>query len=86
MRSLPSHQTLLVRRGKTKTIPNKKIRNKKGKNFIYRLGFIFQTQKNVRVYDLVKQEIVKKLLSNSQWISTMAIHPGMLTQEIALSN
>ncbi|XP_070166286.1 ribosome biogenesis protein BOP1 homolog [Polyergus mexicanus] len=34
------------------------------------------TQRNVRVYDLVKQEMVKKLLSNSQWISTMAIHPG----------
>ncbi|XP_050464282.1 ribosome biogenesis protein BOP1 homolog [Cataglyphis hispanica] len=34
------------------------------------------TQRNVRIYDLVKQEMVKKLLSNSQWISTMAIHPG----------
>ncbi|XP_032665304.1 ribosome biogenesis protein BOP1 homolog [Odontomachus brunneus] len=34
------------------------------------------TQRNVRIYDLVKQEIIKKLLSNSQWISTMAIHPG----------
>lgn len=34
------------------------------------------TQRNVRVYDLVKQEMIKKLLSNSQWISTMAIHPG----------
>lgn len=34
------------------------------------------TQRNVRIYDLVKQEIVKKLLSNCQWISTMAIHPG----------
>ncbi|XP_043276869.1 ribosome biogenesis protein BOP1 homolog [Venturia canescens] len=39
--------------------------------------FLFvATQKNVRIYDLVKQEMVKKLLSNSQWISTMAIHPG----------
>ncbi|XP_017879423.1 ribosome biogenesis protein BOP1 homolog [Ceratina calcarata] len=34
------------------------------------------TQRHVRIYDLVKQEMVKKLLSNSQWISTMAIHPG----------
>ncbi|XP_043257185.1 ribosome biogenesis protein BOP1 homolog isoform X1 [Colletes gigas] len=34
------------------------------------------TQRNVRIYDLVKQEMIKKLLSNSQWISTMAIHPG----------
>lgn len=32
----------------------------------------------MRVYDLVKQEMIKKLLSNSQWISTMAIHPGKL--------
>ncbi|KAG8240227.1 hypothetical protein J437_LFUL004687 [Ladona fulva] len=34
------------------------------------------TQRNIRVYDLVKQELVKKLLSNSRWISSMAIHPG----------
>lgn len=39
--------------------------------------FLFvATQRNVRIYDLVKQEMIKKLLSNSQWISTMAIHPG----------
>ncbi|GLH00739.1 Ribosome biogenesis protein BOP1 homolog [Gryllus bimaculatus] len=37
--------------------------------------FFVATQKNVRVYDLVKQEIVKKLLSNSKWISSIAIHP-----------
>ncbi|KAL0279462.1 UNVERIFIED_CONTAM: hypothetical protein PYX00_001011 [Menopon gallinae] len=34
------------------------------------------TQRHVRIYDLVKQELIKKLLSNSKWISTMAIHPG----------
>ncbi|XP_017755564.1 PREDICTED: ribosome biogenesis protein BOP1 homolog [Eufriesea mexicana] len=34
------------------------------------------TQRNVRIYDLMKQEMIKKLLSNSQWISSMAIHPG----------
>ncbi|XP_077254884.1 ribosome biogenesis protein BOP1 homolog [Temnothorax americanus] len=34
------------------------------------------TQRNVRIYDLVQQVMVKKLLSNSQWISTMDIHPG----------
>lgn len=38
--------------------------------------FFVATQHNIRVYDLVKQEMVKKLLSNSQWISSMAIHPG----------
>ncbi|KAG5323290.1 BOP1 protein, partial [Acromyrmex heyeri] len=34
------------------------------------------TQRNVRVYDLVQQVMIKKLLSNSQWISSMDIHPG----------
>lgn len=34
------------------------------------------TQRNVRIYDLIKQEMIKKLLSNSQWISSMTIHPG----------
>nr|MBE5724382.1 putative ribosome biogenesis protein BOP1-like protein [Cucujiformia] len=34
------------------------------------------TQRHVRIYDLVKQTLVKKLVTNSKWISTMAIHPG----------
>ncbi|GJQ81341.1 hypothetical protein Trydic_g20553 [Trypoxylus dichotomus] len=34
------------------------------------------TQRHVRIYDLVKQQLVKKLMTNSKWISTMAIHPG----------
>lgn len=34
------------------------------------------TQRNVRVYDLAKQELVKKLLSNSRWISCMSVHPA----------
>ncbi|XKL68637.1 hypothetical protein PGB90_006406 [Kerria lacca] len=39
--------------------------------------FLFvATQKNVRIYDLVKQELFKKLLTFAQWISSMAIHPG----------
>ncbi|GAB0094614.1 Ribosome biogenesis protein BOP1 homolog [Sergentomyia squamirostris] len=33
------------------------------------------TQKSIRLYDLVKQELMKKLMSNSNWISDMAIHP-----------
>ncbi|KAJ9594551.1 hypothetical protein L9F63_027466, partial [Diploptera punctata] len=37
--------------------------------------FFVATQKNIRVYDLTKQEMVKKLYSNSKWISSMAIHP-----------
>ncbi|XP_054279082.1 ribosome biogenesis protein BOP1 homolog [Macrosteles quadrilineatus] len=38
--------------------------------------FFVATQHNVRVYDVVKQEMVKKLYSNSRWISSMSIHPG----------
>lgn len=34
------------------------------------------TQRHIRVYDLVKQTMVKKLLTNSKWVSTMAVHPG----------
>lgn len=37
--------------------------------------FFVATQKNIRIYDLVKQELLKKLISNSKWISDMAIHP-----------
>lgn len=33
------------------------------------------TQHNIRIYDLVKQELIKKLLTNSKWISGMSIHP-----------
>nr|NVI69947.1 putative ribosome biogenesis protein BOP1 homolog [Cucujiformia] len=33
------------------------------------------TQRHVRIYDLLKQTQIKKLLTNSKWISTMAIHP-----------
>ncbi|XP_049824637.1 ribosome biogenesis protein BOP1 homolog isoform X2 [Aethina tumida] len=39
--------------------------------------FLFvATQRHVRIYDLVKQTLMKKLMTNSKWISTMAIHPG----------
>merc|ERR1712241_1018557 len=34
------------------------------------------TQRHVRVYDLVKQELTKKLISGAKWISSLAIHPG----------
>nr|CAH7769005.1 unnamed protein product [Callosobruchus chinensis] len=39
--------------------------------------FLFvATQRHVRIYDLVKQTMLKKLMTNSKWVSTMAIHPG----------
>ncbi|CAG4933037.1 unnamed protein product [Parnassius apollo] len=34
------------------------------------------TQRVVRVYDLVKQELVRKLLAGAQWISSLALHPA----------
>lgn len=33
------------------------------------------TQRAVRVYDLVKQQLVRKLLAGVQWISDIALHP-----------
>ncbi|XP_076812199.1 ribosome biogenesis protein bop1-A-like [Clavelina lepadiformis] len=38
--------------------------------------FLFvATQRYVRVYNLVKQELIKKLMTNAKWISSLAIHP-----------
>ena len=40
-----------------------------------------QTQRYVRIYDLSKQELLKKLQSSAKWISSMAIHPkGLFTR------
>ncbi|KAF6205239.1 hypothetical protein GE061_019406 [Apolygus lucorum] len=38
--------------------------------------FLVATQRNVRIYDLVKQEMVKKLITSSKWISDITVHPG----------
>ncbi|KAM9384013.1 ribosome biogenesis protein bop1 [Pholidichthys leucotaenia] len=38
--------------------------------------FFMATQRYVRIYNLVKQEMTKKLQTNSKWVSSMAIHPG----------
>lgn len=35
-----------------------------------------QTQTYIKVYDLAKQELVKKLQSGMKWISCLAIHPS----------
>ena len=37
--------------------------------------FFVATQRFVRVYDLVKQELIKKLISGVKWISSIDIHP-----------
>ncbi|XP_064641082.1 ribosome biogenesis protein bop1-like isoform X2 [Lineus longissimus] len=38
--------------------------------------FFVATQRYVRVYNLVKQELTKKLMTNCKWVSSLAIHPG----------
>ncbi|KAI9139255.1 NUC169 domain-containing protein [Paraphysoderma sedebokerense] len=38
--------------------------------------FFVATQRYVRIYDLQKQELSKKLISGVKWISCMDIHPG----------
>lgn len=43
---------------------------------INRINSILKTQRFVKVYDLVKQILVKKLLTNVKYISSMDIHPG----------
>jgi ribosome biogenesis protein ERB1 len=35
-----------------------------------------QTQRYVRLYDLVGQQLLKTLMSGLKWISSMDIHPG----------
>jgi len=37
--------------------------------------FFVATQRNIRVYNLQKQELVKKLMSGVKWISSIAVHP-----------
>ncbi|XP_073233221.1 ribosome biogenesis protein bop1-B-like [Porites lutea] len=55
---------------------------KKAKSLIQRVlfhptrPFLFvATQRFIRVYNLTKQELTKKLVSNVKWISSMAVHP-----------
>jgi hypothetical protein len=38
--------------------------------------FFVATKQHVRVYNLVKQQLSKKLIPNVKWISNIDIHPG----------
>ena len=38
--------------------------------------FFVATQRHVRVYHLLKQELTKKLAPSVKWISSVAVHPG----------
>ncbi|VDO99024.1 unnamed protein product [Soboliphyme baturini] len=37
--------------------------------------FFVATQRHIRIYNLVKQQMIKKLVANCKWISSMALHP-----------
>lgn len=38
--------------------------------------FFISTKKNIRVYDLVKQKLIKKLETGLREVSSVAIHPA----------
>lgn len=38
--------------------------------------FFVATQRYIRVYNLIKQELTKKLMTNCRWVSSMAVHPA----------
>lgn len=48
---------------------------KESSKLILIYDFYFQTQQHVRIYDLVRQELHKKLTPSCKWISKIAIHP-----------
>ncbi|KAH0731860.1 hypothetical protein KY289_003048 [Solanum tuberosum] len=41
-----------------------------------RSAFFISTKKNIRVYDLLKQKLIKKLETGVREVSSIAIHPG----------
>ena len=47
--------------------------------------FFVATQRSVRVYNLIKQEMTKKLQANSKWISSMAVHPAGNQSQLGLT-
>lgn len=34
------------------------------------------SQRSVRIYHLLRQELTKKLMPNCKWVSSMAVHPA----------
>ncbi|XP_057684502.1 ribosome biogenesis protein bop1 [Corythoichthys intestinalis] len=75
-----SHQQVLVHQLSTRRSQNPFRRNKGLVQCVsfhpVRPYFLVATQRYVRIYNLVKQEMTKKLQANSKWISSMAVHPG----------
>ncbi|XP_019713716.1 ribosome biogenesis protein bop1 [Hippocampus comes] len=75
-----SHQQVFVHQLSTRRSQNPFRRNKGLVQCVsfhpVRPYFFVATQRNVRIYNLAKQEMTKKLQANSKWISSMAVHPG----------
>ncbi|XP_049607732.1 ribosome biogenesis protein bop1 [Syngnathus scovelli] len=75
-----SHQQVFIHQLSTRRSQNPFRRNKGLVQCVsfhpIRPYFFVATQRNVRIYNLVKQEMSKKLQANSKWISSMAVHPG----------
>ena len=64
---LPPVKTLLLCSGKLHSLNSQPV---------YWFCYIHtQTQTYIRVYDLARQEMVKKLLPGVKWISSMTLHP-----------
>lgn len=75
-----SHQQVFIHQLSTRRSQNPFRRNKGLVQCVsfhpIRPYFFVATQRNVRIYNLVKQEMTKKLQANAKWISCMAVHPG----------
>ncbi|XP_061520605.1 ribosome biogenesis protein bop1 [Phycodurus eques] len=75
-----SHQQVFIHQLSTRRSQNPFRRNKGLVQSVsfhpVRPYFFVATQRFIRIYNLVKQEMTKKLQANSKWISSMAVHPG----------
>ncbi|XP_077404507.1 ribosome biogenesis protein bop1 [Vanacampus margaritifer] len=75
-----SHQQVLIHQLSSRRSQNPFRRNKGLVQCVcfhpLRPYLLVATQRSVRIYNLLKQEMSKKLQANSKWISSMAVHPG----------
>ncbi|XP_077362292.1 ribosome biogenesis protein bop1 [Festucalex cinctus] len=75
-----SHQQVLIHQLSRRRSQNPFRRNKGLVQCVrfhpLRPYLLVATQRSVRIYNLLKQEMSKKLHANSKWISSMDVHPG----------
>eukprot|EP00118_Oscarella_pearsei_P010544 m.65331 g.65331 ORF g.65331 m.65331 type:complete len:704 (+) comp35316_c0_seq10:6005-8116(+) len=73
------HTSVLIHQLSKRTSQNplKKVKGKVQKVLFHPTHphFLVATQRYIRIYNLVKQELTKKLISGVKWISSMDIHP-----------